>query len=435
MLARHQFFAVDNEGNILAGATITVRQEAVGAPLAVLYTDRAGTSLAGNPVASDAAGYAYFHVVGGVYRIDVTKGDYTATYRYVGIGLASESDGQSLGVPFVFDSSTTDSDPGSGLLRLNNATLASVTKMFVSDDAASGADVSAWLATWDDNGVSANRGIVTMSARNNQALFIGRITGSVVDDTGYRDITVTPIASSGTFLAGDNVGVYFVTNGADGEGSGDVVGPDSSTTGNIATFDSDTGKLLADSGVDLSDISGAIAAVGIGKQLLAWVPAGAMISNTTNGAELVDVEMTTNKNMVRVLNFDPTTSESAQFSVAMPKKWNESTVTFVPYWTHDATDTNFGVVWELSGVATSNSDTLDVAFGTGQTSTDTGGTTYDVFVGPESAAITIGGTPAEVDLVNFKISRLPANGSDTMAVDAGLIGVKVFYTVNAVTEA
>jgi hypothetical protein len=139
--------------------------------------------------------------------------------------------------------------------------------------------------------------------------------------------------------------------------------------------------------------------------------------------------------MVKTLDFDTTTSESAQFMIGMPKKWNESTITFVPYWSHAATTTNFGVAWELSAVAVSNDDTLDVAFGTPQTSVDTGGTTDDLYVGPESSAITVGGTPAEIDMINFRIARAVADGGDTMAIDAKLIGVKVFYTTNAVTEA
>jgi hypothetical protein len=116
-----------------------------------------------------------------------------------------------------------------------------------------------------------------------------------------------------------------------------------------------------------------------GKQAIP-VPAGAMTPNTTNGAASGTVETTTNKNMFVTLDFDSTTSESAQFSMPMPKSWDEGTITFIPYWSHPATTTNFGVVFELSAVAVSNDDPGDVAFGTGQTSIDTGGTTDDIYV-------------------------------------------------------
>jgi hypothetical protein len=119
----------------------------------------------------------------------------------------------------------------------------------------------------------------------------------------------------------------------------------------------------------------------------------------------------------------------------MPKSWDESTITYQAVWSHAATTTNFGVVWELSAVAVSNDDPGDVAFGTGQTSIDTGGTTDDIYVSPESSAITVAGSPAQDDFVMFKISRLPANGSDTMAVDARLHAIKLFITTSEGNDA
>lgn len=171
-----------------------------------------------------------------------------------------------------------------------------------------------------------------------------------------------------------------------------------------------------------------------GKQAIP-VPAGAMKARTTNGAAAGTVEMTTNKNMVVTLDFDASTQEFAQFSIAMPKSWNESTVTFVPHWSHASTTTNFGVVWSLAGVAVSNDDALDVAFGTAQTSTDTGGTTNDYYAGPESSAITIAGTPAANDLIMFQIARVPSDGSDTMAIDARLHGITLYITTDAGNDA
>jgi len=166
-----------------------------------------------------------------------------------------------------------------------------------------------------------------------------------------------------------------------------------------------------------------------------WVPATAMQPRITNGPSDGVGETTTNKLNRRTLDFDPSTSEFAQFAWRMPKRWNEGTVTFRPVWSHGSTTTNFGVVWRLSGVALSNDDAMDAAQGTAQTSTDTGGTTDDLYEGPESSAITIGGTPAEGDFVVFEVSRLPSDGSDTMAVDARLLGIVLHITTNAVTDA
>lgn len=190
---------------------------------------------------------------------------------------------------------------------------------------------------------------------------------------------------------------------------------------------------LSRSAAGVLAVEGVVVAL-TGKQAIP-IPAGAMKSRTTNGAAAGTVEMTTNKNMVVTLDFDTSTQEFAQFSIPMPKSWNESTITFVPHWSHASTTTNFGVVWSLAGVAVSNDDAMDVAFGTAQTSTDTGGTTNDYYAGPESSAITIAGSPAENDLVMFQVARVPSDGSDTMAIDARLHGITLYITTNAGNDA
>jgi hypothetical protein len=171
-----------------------------------------------------------------------------------------------------------------------------------------------------------------------------------------------------------------------------------------------------------------------GTHMMFW-PAIAMYGRTTNGAAAGTTEMATNFNMFKTLDFDATTQEFAQFAIRMPPSWDEGTVTFAPVWSHPSTTTNFGVVWGLAGVAISNDDAGSVAFGTAQTSTDTGGTTNDIYEGPVSSAITIAGTPQAGDYVMFQINRTVANGSDTMAVDARLHGIALFITLNAATDA
>lgn len=178
-----------------------------------------------------------------------------------------------------------------------------------------------------------------------------------------------------------------------------------------------------------------IAAVMFGKQAIP-VMAGAMISRTTNGPSASVLESSTNKVMRSTLDFDASTIEYAQFTLPMPKSWNEGTVTFVPIWSHGSTTTNFGVSWGLQAVAISDGDALDAAFGTAQYSNDTGGVTDKVYFGPESAAITIAGTPQAGDLVVFQILRKADDGTnDTLAVDAKLIGFVLYITTDAGTDA
>ena len=92
VLARFQRTIVDDAGNILPGASVTVRSEATGAPLAVIYSDRAGTTPIGNPFTVGGDGLAAFYVAGGAYRITATSGSSSIDWRYVGIGTAQEHD-------------------------------------------------------------------------------------------------------------------------------------------------------------------------------------------------------------------------------------------------------------------------------------------------------------------------------------------------------
>lgn len=154
-----------------------------------------------------------------------------------------------------------------------------------------------------------------------------------------------------------------------------------------------------------------------------------MISRTTLGASLETNETTTNKNMYISMDFDPGSDEFAQWQMPMPKSWNESTITAKFIWT--AASGSGDVIWGIQAVATSEGDPLDVAYGTAQTVTDTLTTAGDNHTTSYTSAVTIGGTPAEADMVSFQVYRDANNISDTLAVDAKLIAVVLQITFNA----
>ena len=174
-----------------------------------------------------------------------------------------------------------------------------------------------------------------------------------------------------------------------------------------------------------------LSVIGAGLETI-WLPAAAWTARTTNGAASGTTELATNDIMLKSFDFDQTTEEGIGIMVAMPKSWNEGTVTFAPYWT--AASGSGGVVWGLAGIASSNDDPLDTAVSGQQTSTDTFILANDLHVGPTSSAITIGGTPAANDLVYLELTREVANASDTLTADAKFIGLHLFYTTNANTD-
>ena len=170
-----------------------------------------------------------------------------------------------------------------------------------------------------------------------------------------------------------------------------------------------------------------------GKQTM-WIPAAAMYPNTTNGcAALAQVELS-NGPEIKVLDFDASSDENAQFAVSFPKEWNEGTVTFQAYFT--VTGTNTGdVAWGLSGVAVADNDSCNTAFGTNVVATAKAhsGTSNDIDVSAESGAVTIAGSPSTDELVFFQIMRDVS--ADDQSGDARLLGIKLFYTTDALNSA
>ena len=169
-----------------------------------------------------------------------------------------------------------------------------------------------------------------------------------------------------------------------------------------------------------------------------WIPAQAMYPTADGGCSpITTVEISEGYPELRVLDFSTSTTEYAQFSIAMPKSWNEGTITFTAYWTGASAALTGGVSWALQGVARSDDDgiALSPPFGTAQVVDDTYIAQNELHITPESSALTIGGTPQEGDLTFFQLYRDTADSNDTYGASARLIGIKIHYTTDAETDA
>ncbi len=177
-----------------------------------------------------------------------------------------------------------------------------------------------------------------------------------------------------------------------------------------------------------------LGAAGQGKQTIG-IPAGALFPATTNGcALLAQAETSGSVINYKYLAFDAASIEYAWCVIPTPKSYNASTLTARFLWTHPATTTNFGVVWRIALFAVANDDALDAALGTAIDVTDTGGTTQDFYASAETAAITPSNTAAKQDWLFARIARVATDGGDTMAVDAHLLGMEVYYSTDAATD-
>jgi hypothetical protein len=178
-----------------------------------------------------------------------------------------------------------------------------------------------------------------------------------------------------------------------------------------------------DSGSDEVDIT--IAAAGSTTGEIFLTAAGGWPSTTSGCADNAKTEHTTNDVDLWSLDFDPDADEYAQWSVWMPDAWDASTITFKAMWT--AASSTGDVVWGLQGRAYADDDAIDQAWGTAQTVTDTLLATGDIHYTAESSAITLAGTPAAGQLVQFRVYRDADAGGDTLAADAKLLGIKIYY--------
>ena len=276
-------------------------------------------------------------------------------------------------------------------------------------------------------------------------------SGPTLSSTGGDsniDINITPKGTGDVVLAGDTVKVgdsgaaaTLTSNGAGAltittGGAADLVLSTNSGTdsGTITITDAADGNInIAPNGNGVAQVGGAAIKVA-GKETI-WVPSSAMYGATTNGADAQQVETTATRPDMKVLDFDAGTDEFAQFSVAMPKSWNEGTITYQVYWTPGSTNTG-DCIFGLQAVACADNDTIDVAYGTAVNVTDAGiGTVEDQQITAESGAVTVAGSPAAGELTYFQLFRDANAGGDTFSADARVLVVKIFFTTDAANDA
>lgn len=116
---------------------------------------------------------------------------------------------------YLFDSSTTMADPGTGDFRLNNATIASATAIAIDALSAStgNPDVSDAIAVW---GASTNtvKGQIKITKLGTPATFaVFNITAAVTDNTGWLEIAVAYVAGNGTLTNADGCYMQFIRSG------------------------------------------------------------------------------------------------------------------------------------------------------------------------------------------------------------------------------
>ncbi len=167
---------------------------------------------------TDSGSYDSFtvaHVASGGTFTD--EDSFTVEFSRTGdIGVTGAT-GQSAGVNYTYSTTTTDSDPGNGIFRLNNATLASATAAYLDNNNSSSVAMTTWLDSLDDSTSTIKGYLIFSGVTQVGAIAIYAVTGSVVDGTGYRKLTLTHVSSGGTWTNGNTFSLIFVRTGDKGD--------------------------------------------------------------------------------------------------------------------------------------------------------------------------------------------------------------------------
>jgi|TARA_B100000035_G_scaffold173573_1_gene148058 hypothetical protein len=265
----------------------------------------------------------------------------------------------------------------------------------------------------------------------------GFITASSTDTLTNKTLTSPKIGTSILDTNGNELALLTATSSAVNE-----VTLANAATGNNPSFaatggDSNIGIDLKTKGtgvIKAEDSGGNVSAVKIAGKETIWIPAAAMYAATTNGADAEQVETTATRPDMKVFDFDASTKQYTQFTIAMPKSWNEGTLTYQVYWAPSSTNTG-NAIFGLQAVACADGDTIDVAFGTAIEVTDAGiGTVEDQQITSESSAMTVAGSPAAGEQTYFQLYRDAADGSDTFTGECRVLGIKLFFTTDAAND-
>lgn len=246
-------------------------------------------------------------------------------------------------------------------------------------------------------------------------------TGNIVASNGNISADVGDIsADSGTVSA--NAFVY-------GGGSGNGV---------LVTDGSN--NVVEDSSVDttelgyLNGVTSAIQTQLDAKRAKAGVDhvrinAGAFKANTTEPATADDTETTTNKVNYDGWSFANGETNRITASFMFPTTWNLSTVTYKIDWTTTATSGD--AEWSVRMMSLADNDPEDTAYGTAVTVTDTANATAsDRNRTAESAALTVGNTPADFDTIIIEVSRQDDGSPDTLAAAAVFRAITIEFTTD-----
>lgn len=128
--------------------------------------------------------------------------------------------GATPGYRLIFSTTTTDSDPGAGNVRANNAVFGSITQLFIDNSDAGGNTITTWLDGLDDVNNASARASLRLQKIDDPTVYAEfAVVGAVVDGTGYRKVPVLPVAGA---LPANGMTLVAVASKSGADGAGDM---------------------------------------------------------------------------------------------------------------------------------------------------------------------------------------------------------------------
>lgn len=155
---------------------------------------------------------------------------------------------------YWFDTATTDSYQGTGLIWADNANLTLATVLYVAKTARTGDSAATFLAELVSSTSPNRKGVIILTLAGGAAQVSYDLV-SLVDDTSYVKLTVANGSGVDSFTDSDPISFQFSPTGDAGTaGDGAFNGPDGALSGNIIIFGDSTGQLGEDSNENLAQL-------------------------------------------------------------------------------------------------------------------------------------------------------------------------------------
>lgn len=355
----------------------------------------------------------------GAPSIAGTGGDTNIAVTLAGKGTGAINLGQAtcIGVKLVASQPILDANGNEEIKFV--ATGSAVNEITVTNAATTGAPSIA--STGGDTNIA-----LTVAGKGTGAINLGQATS-----TGVKLVADQPILDSSDnelvkfSKAATAVNEVTIGNAATGNG------PTFSATGGDTNIDLNltpkgTGAVNLPTGCNVK-VNGANP-----KRSIVLTAAGGWPSTTSGCAAAALSEASTNKQNTFSLDFDKASDENAEWTVVMPDNYDGSTLTAKFFWTAAAGTAGQTVSINIQGRAYANDDAIDQAWGTAVAVSDALIATGDVHVTSESGAITLAGSPAGGQLVQFRVYRDVSE--DDLDADMKLLACRIEYGVSAFSD-